>query len=478
MKKSLFAIIAISLLLPINALAATTTPTTTDATLPLVRPTVRIFDPFSGLLEKEFYPFPETSQVQGVNVASGDVNGDGLNEIVVASGRNEKPTIKIFNNQLELINQFQAYADNFTKGFKVSVAKLYPNLAAVILTAPNEGGGPHIRIFNGHGVLITEFFAFDSKVYSGVNVTAGDVNKDGQMEIIAGSGYQSEPMVKIYDNYGNFIRQFLAYDKKIKSGVNVLAFDMNSDGQAEIITVPYMDAGSEVRIFNSDGILLNKFNAYQADYLGGVNLTAADVDHDKNPEIIIGPGFGLEAQIKFLASDGKSELNPNLMAWPGFKGGVAITAADFDNDGQVELIAAMQNISPINKYEAYKYIEIDISKQHIYAYFKGEKQMDFIISTGKNGFPTPPGKFKILTKVPKTTMARNYGSGNPNNYYLPNVPNVMYFYRDYAIHGAYWHWKFGTRVSHGCVNLKLPDAKSLYDWANIGTPVNIYTSIK
>lgn len=475
MKKHLYFLFFIILLLPLTGLAAI--PETTPQ-LPLIRPMVRIFNPFSGLLEKEFYPFPETSLVQGVNVSSGDVNGDGLNEIIVAAGRNEKSLIRVYNSKAEFINEFQAYADNFDKGVKVSVAKLYPNQPAVILTAPNEGGGPHIRIFNGQGIMITEFFAFDSRVYSGVNVTAGDLNKDGQLEIIAGSGYQAEPKIKIFDNFGHFIREFLVYDKKIKSGVNVLAFDVNNNGQAEIITIPYQDASAEVKIFTGEGILLNKFNAYSADYKGGVNLSAGDIDNDKNPEIVIGPGFGLETLIKNFSPDGKIKITPNIIAFPGFKGGVSISNADLDNDGQMELIAGMQTISPVNKYEAYKYIEIDISKQHIYANYKGERIMDFIVSTGKNGYPTPVGKYKILTKLVSTNMSGYYGPNNPNNYNLPNVPHTMFFYRGYAIHGAYWHWKFGTRVSHGCVNLRLPDAKKMYEWAIVGTPVNVYSSIK
>jgi hypothetical protein len=197
MKKFLFLLLIFCLLLPGIASAVTTEtlPVVTQPTL--VRPAVRIINPFSGIVEKEFYPFPDTSQVQGVNVAAGDINGDGLNEIIVSSGRNEKPLIRIFNNKAELINEFQAYADKFQEGFTITVAKLYPNQPAVIITAPNEGGGPHIKIFNGQGVMITEFFAFDSKVYSGVNVSAGDINKNGQMEIITGSGYQSEPKIKI-----------------------------------------------------------------------------------------------------------------------------------------------------------------------------------------------------------------------------------------------------------------------------------------
>ena len=76
-------------------------------------------------------------------------------------------------------------------------------------------------------------------------------------------------------------------------------------------------------------------------------------------------------------------------------------------------------------------------------------------------------------------------------YYLPNVPNNMFFHQGYAIHGAYWHNNFGHPMSHGCINMKIADAKTLYDWAmpvvtnpkawstlasaeNVGTRVVIY----
>jgi len=110
--------------------------------------------------------------------------------------------------------------------------------------------------------------------------------------------------------------------------------------------------------------------------------------------------------------------------------------------------------------------------------YKGVPEKTFIISTGKNKYPTPKGTYKIQTKLLKTDMVRNYGPDNPDNYDLKDVPHVMYFYKDYAIHGAYWHWRFGTRVSHGCINLKLKDAAWLYNWSEIGMPVNIYASKK
>ena len=69
-------------------------------------------------------------------------------------------------------------------------------------------------------------------------------------------------------------------------------------------------------------------------------------------------------------------------------------------------------------------------------------------------------------------------------YYLPGVPWVQFFgnaqipwSRGYSFHGTYWHNNFGHPMSHGCINMKTPDAKWLYDWAPMGTPVNIYGSI-
>jgi len=59
-------------------------------------------------------------------------------------------------------------------------------------------------------------------------------------------------------------------------------------------------------------------------------------------------------------------------------------------------------------------------------------------------------------------------------WYLPDVPYVMYFYSGYGIHGTYWHDNFGVPMSHGCINLTIPDAEWLYNFAEIGTPVQIH----
>ncbi|MGK5095299.1 L,D-transpeptidase [Deltaproteobacteria bacterium TL4] len=53
-------------------------------------------------------------------------------------------------------------------------------------------------------------------------------------------------------------------------------------------------------------------------------------------------------------------------------------------------------------------------------------------------------------------------------------PHVMYFYQGYAIHGAYWHQNFGRVASHGCVNVPFPSAEWLYNFAIVGTRIEVY----
>ncbi|AFZ55792.1 L,D-transpeptidase [Anabaena cylindrica FACHB-243] len=113
-----------------------------------------------------------------------------------------------------------------------------------------------------------------------------------------------------------------------------------------------------------------------------------------------------------------------------------------------------------------RWIQIDLSKQNLIAWEGSKPVYAITISSGKRSTPTRVGTFKIQTKLKKTRMQ---GRG----YNVPNVPHTMYYQGGYAIHGAYWHNRFGTPVSHGCVNLAPNHAKWVFEWADVGTPVVI-----
>jgi len=474
MKKLIIWFVVFGILLPISLLAEETKSVLiTDEKI--TRPTIRVINTENFSKEFDFHPFAEDSLIEGINITTADLNGDNKKEIIVAAGRNEKPYVKIFNHLGQFQYQFLAYDENYNKGLKVVVADLFNDNLPEIITAPEIGGGPQIRVFDNMGNIYFGFFAFDQNLRGGCSVAVGDVNGDKLPEIVVGAGFGQEPIVKIYDRYSTLLKEFLVYDQNFTGGVNLLTADLDKDKRAEIITAPAIAYKPLVKIFNYTEAK-NEFMAYPSGFWGGVNLAASDVDQDGYLDILTGAGFSGGAHLRFFDQLGNPKIHPSLFVFENFKGGISIADGDLDNDGQTEIVAATQTISPINKYDSYKIIEIDLSKQKLYTYFKGLPVTEKIVSTGRWQFPTPEGNFRIYAKVPSTTMTGYYGEDHPENYELPDVPHVMPFYKDYAIHGAYWHFNFGTRVSHGCVNLKLPDAQEIYEWTDVGVPVNIYSS--
>lgn len=114
-----------------------------------------------------------------------------------------------------------------------------------------------------------------------------------------------------------------------------------------------------------------------------------------------------------------------------------------------------------------RWIEVNVSTQRLIAWEGSLPVYAVIVSTGTDDTPTVTGSFTIQSKH---RSARMQG----DDYDVPDVPFTMYYYGGYAIHGAYWHRRFGTPVSHGCVNVAVNHAEWLYDWAAVGTPVVVH----
>lgn len=113
---------------------------------------------------------------------------------------------------------------------------------------------------------------------------------------------------------------------------------------------------------------------------------------------------------------------------------------------------------------AERWIEIDISDQSLTAWQGDVAVFRTTVSTGKPNYETLPGTFHVYRMYEETRM-------RGEDYDTPDVPWTMYYYGGFAIHGAYWHNNFGTPVSHGCTNMKVPEAKALFAWSEVGTRV-------
>lgn len=123
-----------------------------------------------------------------------------------------------------------------------------------------------------------------------------------------------------------------------------------------------------------------------------------------------------------------------------------------------------------------KWIDVDLTKKTVTAY-RGDTPVwgPKKIVDGKNG-TTSTGSYKIYLRYDTQDMTNGgrVSEDDPDYYYTEDVPWVQYFNGGIAFHGAPWRSSFGYSGSHGCINMRVSEAKWLYDWAEMGTRVEVH----
>lgn len=141
-------------------------------------------------------------------------------------------------------------------------------------------------------------------------------------------------------------------------------------------------------------------------------------------------------------------------------------------DGTIVRETAMRIISPVARPaqipETDRWIHVDLSEQTLVAYEGDRAVFATLVSTGREGFATPTGTYRIQSKHVSTTM--DDPDSPTEAYSIEDVPWTMYFEGSYALHAAFWHDTFGRVRSHGCVNLAPADARWLFEWTTPGLP--------
>jgi subtilisin family serine protease len=180
---------------------------------------IKIFN-LRGQLIKSFYPF-NRFYTGGINLAAADVNRDGFNEIIVATDGQTTPLIKIFNYQTKLISQFMPDEVGGFFGVNIAAGDIDGDGRAEIITGAGYGRSPQVKVFDWFGHLKLSFPAYNPYFHGGVHVAAGDLNSDGRAEIITGAGRGGGPHVRIFNYQGKVIGQFFAYQQNFHGGVYV-----------------------------------------------------------------------------------------------------------------------------------------------------------------------------------------------------------------------------------------------------------------
>ncbi|MBI2426517.1 MAG: hypothetical protein HYV34_01595 [Candidatus Kerfeldbacteria bacterium] len=297
----------------------------------------------------QFFAFASTLR-GGYFVASGDVTSNPGDEIVVAAGDGMGPQVRVFKADGFEIANFFAYDTNARFGARVAVGDVDGDGENEIVTVPGIGGTPHVRVFKANGTPESSFMALDGKFKGGAYIAIGNVLGESKDQIVIAAGKGGGPHVTVHRSNGTAVANFFAYDRNFRNGITVATVDTDGDGKDEIVTGP--EFGSpHIQFFavkrGSIERLSPGYYAFDPNYKGGVNVSGVDITGDGKDEIMISSGVNAEAWVKIYNKSGTAILE-EFIAYPRtYTGGTRVAGGDVDNDGVEEaLVIPRSNGSP------------------------------------------------------------------------------------------------------------------------------------
>jgi hypothetical protein len=229
---------------------------------------VRLLDGVTGAELFSIAPF--AGFVGGVYVAAGDITGDGVADIVITPDEGGGPRVRVFDGRsfTQIADFFGIDDPAFRGGARAATGDFNGDGFADLVVAAGFGGGPRVAIFDGKSLTtgaivhtVPDFFAFEQGLRNGAFVAAGDVNGDGRADLIGGGGPGGGPRVKIVDGAGLLsagnvsdldarpdltVANFFGGDPDSRGGIRVAAKNLDGDTRADLVVGAGENAGSRV----------------------------------------------------------------------------------------------------------------------------------------------------------------------------------------------------------------------------------------
>ena len=259
-------------------------------------PKVHLIDPVTGREVKQVIGY-EGSFRGGIHAELGDVTGDGVDDLVFAPGGGGGPRIRVVDGSTgEVIADLMVYEDTFRGGVDVAVGDVNGDGYEDVLTGTGDGGGPRVRVLDGKSItngddppaVLYDFFPYENTFRGGVFVGTGDVNGDGFADVITGTGVGGGARVVVFDGRtGDVLKDFFAFDTSLRTGVRVGAGDLDGDGHDDVLVGAGPGGAPEVRaVSGKDGHLMADFFADDSTLRNGVHVSGQDRTGDGKDDLV------------------------------------------------------------------------------------------------------------------------------------------------------------------------------------------------
>lgn len=283
---------------------------------------VRVYNA-DGSLQRELDPY--SGYTGAVVTAVGDMNNDGIADIITGATDAVSGHVKVFDGVTgEELYSFLTF-EGFAGGIVVAADDLNGDGYSDIVVGAASGSGGHVKAFDGRtGLEMFSFIAFPGWGGS-ITIAAGDIDGDGYADIIVGASGSAGDHLKAYSGFdGSLLRSFLAFPDSADT-FYLAAGDINGDGFADIIVGMRSNASdSLVTIFSGvDGSEMQSFMPF-SDFTGEVRVAANDLNGDGQDDIIAGAGPGAaNGHAKVFDGNDLTQIN-SFYAFPDFDGGVFV----------------------------------------------------------------------------------------------------------------------------------------------------------